>query len=212
MINFNNKNKLCSVLRSYQWWRRRRHGYTRLHRCHTRWQSRRQRRRRRHRRNTTTHCTATTNTPRRSRRSKQRIRSLLYPRPPQTSLGRQKFSMRIRRGQHAFRTTPVPFRHTSRTSSSLGDHIIPFPGGERRSLLKRVLHRDLSIAQILIVHTFNSQITRLKRIKAHESKPLTLIRHIISHNLRRFNNRPKRREGIIQQLLIHIARIQIPNE
>mmetsp|Transcript_24542 Transcript_24542/g.52054 ORF Transcript_24542/g.52054 Transcript_24542/m.52054 type:complete len:230 (+) Transcript_24542:394-1083(+) len=118
--------------------------------------------------------------------------------------------MGIRRRQHALGTTAVSFRHAPRPSSPLGDHIVAFPA--RRCLFERVLHGDLSIAQILIVHTFNGQIGRLKGIERNESKPLALIGHVVPHNFGWFDDSTECREGIIKKLLVNIPRIQIANE
>jgi len=118
--------------------------------------------------------------------------------------------MGIGRCQHTLGTTTMPFWHARRSSPSLGNHIIALPGCGH--FLEGILHGNLSVAQVLIVHAFSCQIACFKRIKCHKSKAFALIGHIIPHYLGWFNNCPKRGKCIIQQLFVDIGRVQIPNE
>jgi len=107
----------------------------------------------------------------------------------------------------------MSFWHPPRSFAPFCNHIVPpFIAISSGVLFKSILHGNLPLAQILIVHALNCQITRLEAIITHKPKPLTLIGHVIPHDPRRANDRPKGAKGVIQQFLIHISRIQVPNE
>ena len=79
-------------------------------------------------------------------------------------------------------------------------------------LLERVLHGDLPIAQVLIVHAFDGQVARLERVERHEAEALAPIGHLVPHDVRRLDDRAERREGIIQQFLVHVGWVEVADE
>ena len=113
-------------------------------------------------------------------------------------------SQRIGCCQHPFGATSVAFQRPSGVAclAALGIGL----------LLEGIIDNDLTIAQKLVVHAFDRRVGCLEGIEGNKAKPLALRRLLISHNVRRFNNGPKSREGIVQQLLVHIHRIEIANK
>lgn len=68
-------------------------------------------------------------------------------------------------------------------------------------LLVRVLHRDFFVREVLSVHVVDGIIRSLEGSVGNEAIPFAEI-CIIASNLRRCNERPKAREGLVECLLI----------
>lgn len=81
-----------------------------------------------------------------------------------------------------------------------------------RLFLKGIIDNNLSIAQILVVHTFNGRIRRLERIVRNEAKSLGLTGLLIPNDVRGSDDGAKGREGVVEELLIYIGWVQISNE
>ena len=80
-----------------------------------------------------------------------------------------------------------------------------------RVFLERISDGHWPVAQELAIHGFNCSIGGLKVLETHKAKASRGTRVRISHDLWSRDHKPKSREGIIQQLLIHV-RIQVSNE
>ena len=68
-----------------------------------------------------------------------------------------------------------------------------------------VLHTDRAPAQVGPVHALDRVIGRLETIVRHEAKALGVARVRIKHDLGRLGDAPKRREGVVQVLLVHLG-------
>ncbi|EJK61188.1 hypothetical protein THAOC_18369 [Thalassiosira oceanica] len=95
---------------------------------------------------------------------------------------------------------------------------LPPPRRRRRSppacarLLERVLHGYLAVAEVLVVHALDRQVGRLERVEADEAESLGRVRHVVPHDLRRLYDRPERAERVVQELLVDVGRVQVPDE
>ncbi|CAH0367010.1 unnamed protein product, partial [Pelagomonas calceolata] len=74
-----------------------------------------------------------------------------------------------------------------------------------RVALEGVADLDLLVAEELAVHALDREVRGLEAVVAHEAVALRAARVGVAHDLGRLGDRAKGREGVVEQLLVHVA-------